>query len=225
MTRIIKAPDVRRSEILDVTQRLFYLKGYEQTSIQDIITEIGIAKGTFYHYFSSKQDLLDAMIERMIEQTLQTVEPIVNDDQLNALEKFTQFFAYIESWKIENKTFLLEVLKVWHKDENAIFRQKMGVETTRAVAPVLAKIIKQGVVEGIFVTDYPEDLAEVILQIGQPLSETATELLLNVEQDDHTLEIITRKVIVYERAIERVLGAPPNSLKLFDLDIIKLWFE
>ena len=80
-------------------------------------------------------------------------------------------------------------------------------------------------VEGIFVTDYPEDLAEVILQIGQPLSETATELLLNIEQDEHTLEIITRKVIVYERAIERVLGAPPNSLKLFDLNIIKLWFE
>ena len=225
MTRIIKAPDVRRSEILDVAQRLIYLKGYEQTSVQDIITEIGIAKGTFYHYFSSKQDLLDAMIERMIDQTLQTVEPIVKDDQLNALEKFTRFFAYIESWKIENKTFLLEVLKVWHKDENAIFRQKMGVETTRAVAPVLAKIIQQGVVEGIFVTDYPEDLAEVILQIGQPLSETATELLLNIEQDEHTLEIITRKVIVYERAIERVLGAPPNSLKLFDLNIIKLWFE
>ena len=225
MTRIIKAPDVRRGEILDVAQRLIYLKGYEQTSVQDIITEIGIAKGTFYHYFSSKQDLLDAMIERMIDQTLQTVEPIVKDDQLNALEKFTRFFAYIESWKIENKTFLLEVLKVWHKDENAIFRQKMGVETTRAVAPVLAKIIQQGVVEGIFVTDYPEDLAEVILQIGQPLSETATELLLNIEQDEHTLEIITRKVIVYERAIERVLGAPPNSLKLFDLNIIKLWFE
>ena len=225
MTRIIKAPDVRRSEILDVAQKLIYLKGYEQTSVQDIITEIGIAKGTFYHYFSSKQDLLDAIIKRMIEQTLQTVEPIVNDNQLNALEKFTRFFAYIESWKIENKTFLLEVLKVWHKDENAIFRQKMGVETTRAVAPVLAKIIQQGVVEGIFVTNYPEDLAEVILQIGQPLSETATELLLNIEQDDHTLEIITRKVIVYERAIERVLGAPPNSLKLFDLDIIKLWFE
>ena len=225
MTRIIKAPDVRRSEILDVAQRLIYLKGYEQTSVQDIITEIGIAKGTFYHYFSSKQDLLDAMIERMIDQTLQTVEPIVKDDQLNALEKFTRFFAYIESWKIENKTFLLEVLKVWHKDENAIFRQKMGVETTRAVAPVLAKIIQQGVVEGIFVTDYPEDLAEVILQIGQPLSETATELLLNIEQDEHTLEIITRKVNVYERAIERVLGAPPNSLKLFDLNIIKLWFE
>ena len=225
MTRIIKDPDVRRSEILDVAQKLFYLKGYEQTSVQDIITEIGIAKGTFYHYFSSKQDLLDAMIKRMIDQTLQTVEPIVNDDQLNALEKFTRFFAYIESWKIENKTFLLEVLKVWHKDENAIFRQKMGVETTRAVAPVLAKIIQQGAVEGIFVTAYPEDLAEVILQIGQPLSETATELLLNIEQDDQTLEIITRKVIVYERAIERVLGAPPNSLKLFDLNIIKLWFE
>lgn len=54
---------MRRSEILDVAQRLFYLKGYDQTSVQDIITEIGIAKGTFYHYFNSKLELLDAIID------------------------------------------------------------------------------------------------------------------------------------------------------------------
>ena len=225
MARIVKNPDVRRGEILDVAQRLFYLKGYEQTSVQDIIDAIAIAKGTFYHYFSSKLDLLDALVERMLSQTVQAVEPIVSDDQLNAIEKFTRFFTYIESWKIENKTFFLEVLKAWHNDENAVFRQKMGVETTKTVAPVLAKIIQQGVAEGVFVTDYPDDLAEIILKIGQPLSETAAKLLLTIEPDDHTLEIITRKVNVYERAIERVLGAPPNSLQLVDLNVIRLWFE
>ena len=120
MARIVKAPDVRRSEILDVAQRLFYRNGYEQSSVQDIISEIGIAKGTFYHYFSSKQDLLDAMIERMIDQTLQAVEPIVNDNQLNALEKFTRFFAYVESWKIENGLLVLTDITLQGSDRDVL---------------------------------------------------------------------------------------------------------
>ena len=137
MARIVKDPDVRRGEILDVAQKFFYQKGYEQTSVQDVITEIGIAKGTFYHYFSSKLDLLDAMIERMIEQTLQSLEPLVEDDQLSALEKFERFFSDIADWKIENKTFFLDIMNVWHKDENAILRQKVkaaSVEKTSASA-------------------------------------------------------------------------------------------
>ncbi len=225
MSRVVKDYEVRRTELLDTAQSLFFKKGFEPTSIQEIIDDIGIAKGTFYHYFNSKLDLLDGLIERMLTQTLQAVKPIVDDDQLNALEKFERFFAHIESWKIEHKAFLLEVLRAWYKDRNAVFRQKMRAETISAVAPMLAKIIRQGVAEGVFVTDYPDDLAEVVLQIGQSLSETAVELLLHVEQDDHTLEIITRKVKVREQAIERVLGAPPDSLKIFNLNRIKLWFE
>ena len=92
-TRVVKDPAVRRSEILDVAQRLFYQKGYEQSSIQDVISEIGIAKGTFYYYFNSKLDLLDAVIERMVEQTLQSLELLVADDQLSALEKLERFFS------------------------------------------------------------------------------------------------------------------------------------
>ena len=98
----------------------------------------------------------------------------------------------------------------------------MRAEIIRAVAPMLAKIIRQGIAEGVFVTDYPDDLAGVVLQIGQSLSETAVELPLHIEQDDHTLEIITRRVDVYEQAIERVPGTPPDSVKISNRNRIKL---
>ena len=55
MTRIVKAPDVRRSELIACAQRLFYSMGYENTSVSDIVNEVGVAKGTFYYYFKSKQ--------------------------------------------------------------------------------------------------------------------------------------------------------------------------
>ncbi len=223
MTRIVKDPDVRRSEILDVAQKLVYLKGYEQTSIQDIITEIGIAKGTFYHYFSSKLDLLDAMIERMIEQTLQSLEPLVADDQLSALEKFERFFSDLADWKVQNRAFLLDILDIWYKDENAILRDKVNATSVEETVPLLAQIIEQGMAEGTFAAEYPADIAVIVLQIGQSLSDTLAKIILNEAHNDDTLAIIERKTMVYHHAIERTLNAPAGSIKLLNLDQIKPW--
>jgi AcrR family transcriptional regulator len=223
MVRIVKDPDVRRNEILDVAQRFFYQKGYEQTAVQDIITEIGIAKGTFYHYFSSKQDLLDAMIERMIEQTLQFLNPLVADGQLSALEKFERFFSNIANWKIENKAFLLDLMNILFKDENAILRYKVGAASVEKTVPLLAQIIEQGMAEGNFATEYPADIAEIVFHIGQSLSDTLVKIIMNEAHNDDKLAIIERKTIVYHHAIERVLNAPAGSIKLFDLDQVKPW--
>ena len=221
MARIIKDPDVRRSEILDVAQRLFYQKGYKRTSIQDIITEIGIAKGTFYHYFSSKLDLLDAMIERMIEQTLQSLEPLVANNQLSALEKFERFFSDIADWKIENKTFLLDLMNILYKDENAVLRYKIEAASVEKTVPLLAQIIEQGMAEGSFATEFPADIAEIVFQMGQSLSDTLVKIIINETHNDDTLSIIERKTIVYHHAIERTLNAPDGSIKLVNLEQIK----
>ena len=86
MVRVVKDCDVLWNEILDSAQRFFYSKGYEQTSIQDIIDDIRIAKRTFYHYFNSKLDLRDTSIERMSAEILQSTEPTVADDRLGAVE-------------------------------------------------------------------------------------------------------------------------------------------
>ena len=76
MARIVKEYDARHAEFLDVAQTLFFSKGYEQTSVQDIINTVGVAKGTFYHYFRSKVEVLDALVQRMFEQTLASLEPL-----------------------------------------------------------------------------------------------------------------------------------------------------
>jgi AcrR family transcriptional regulator len=223
MARIVKDPEVRRAEILEVAQRLFYQKGYGQTSIQDIITEIGIAKGTFYHYFNSKQDLLDGMIERMIDQTLQSLEPLVADDHLTALQKFERFFGDLADWKVENKTFFLDIMTMWYKDENAILRQKARTTSVVRTTPLLAKIIEQGITEGVFATEYPADIAGIVLQIMHALSDTLAKIIMDQPHNDDTLAMIERKTMVYHYAIERTLNAPTGSIKLFDLEQVKPW--
>ena len=69
MPRVVKEEDyaARRNEILDVARKLVYTRGYEQMSIQNILDALKISKGAFYHYFDSKQSLLDGLIERMLD--------------------------------------------------------------------------------------------------------------------------------------------------------------
>src|SRR2546430_8516671 len=116
MARIVKeeAYAVKRNEILDVAQRLVYTKGYEQMTIQDILDGLQISKGAFYHYFDSKQALLEAIIERMQHEVEQILLPIVHDRELPALEKLHRFFATVSSWKTARKDFFLALLRVWY---------------------------------------------------------------------------------------------------------------
>ena len=225
MVRVVKEHDERRSEILDKAQELFYTKGYKQTSIRDIIDGVGIAKGTFYHYFSSKIQLLDELIERMLGQTIEMVEPIVEDENLDALEKFHLFFSSIENWKIENKTFFKRILQVFYNDGNAVLLHKLKAASVTASTPPLSKIVRQGIEEGIFDTRFPDEIGEIIIVIGQFLSETLASLLLGERNNGVPLDTIERKITVTHYSLERLLGAPSGSIKIFDFGRLGQWFE
>src|SRR5438270_3185053 len=97
MPRIVKEEEYagKRNAILDVAQRLVYSKGYEQMTIQDMLDQLQISKGAFYHYFDSKQALLEALIERTKGEVEQLLIPIVHDPHLPALDKLQRVFAIL----------------------------------------------------------------------------------------------------------------------------------
>src|SRR4051794_14544761 len=118
MARVVKEHEyaAKRGDILDAAQRPIGTKGYEQMTIQHILDELQISKGAFYHYFGSKQAVLDALIDRMLQEAEQLLTPIVDDPQLPALEKFQRFFKASARWKSERKPFLLALMHVWYTD-------------------------------------------------------------------------------------------------------------
>jgi len=221
--RIVKEYNIRYNEILDCAQNFFFTLGYEQTSIQMIIDEVGIAKGTFYHYFHSKEELLDGVIKRMLNQNLAVLTPIVEDEQLNSLEKFTQFVNYIGNWKLENITFFKDVMKVYYQEENALFREKLKLASIHFAVPLLSQIIRQGIAEGEFETDDPESTAEIIIEIGQPLSRNFASLIVSTDKSNGDMTIIRNKINAYQTAIERILHAQPGSLQFIDFAQLDQW--
>lgn len=219
----------RRNEILDAAMKLVLTKGYEQMTIQDILDALHISKGAFYHYFDSKGDVLEALVERMIvEQVEPLLRPLVKDTELSALEKFHRFYNIAGRWKISQKTFMLELLQVWMGDENAIVRQKLMTSSIRSVAPLLTEIVQQGVDEGVFTSPYPDQVSNIIIYIMEGLSEKLTELLVSVKINHAECDIdgeINTFIGALNDAIERVLGAPKGSVKLINPQMMKVWFE
>lgn len=224
MSRIVKEHDERKNEILDVAQVLFYSKGYKQTSIQEIIDGVGIAKGTFYHYFSSKNQLLDELIARMIDQTIEMVEPVVSNEDLDALQKFHLFFRTIENWKLENKTFFKSILQIFYSDSNALLRQKLMAASMSAINPSLARIVRQGVDEGVFDTPFPDEIGATLYIVSQSLSVDLAHFMLS-DNGREELRTLERRIEVSQYALERILGAREGSIHIFDMDRLRQWFE
>ena len=223
MARVVKEHAVRRTEILDVAQRLVNTKGYEQMTIQDILDDLQISKGAFYHYFDSKQALLEALVERMGNQVEQLVLPIVHDPALPALEKLQRIFDMLNRWKIARKEFYLAVMRVWYADDNAIVRQKLRVAGVKTVAPWFSAIIRQGIQEGVFTNSYPDQAGEVVMSLIEDLDETLGEMLLSVKPERDVMRRVENTVAVYTDAVERVLGIPTGSLHLTDVETLKEW--
>src|SRR5437868_2267160 len=79
LARVIKPPEIRAAELLDCAQRLFFENGYENTTVNDIIGAAGVSKGAFYHYFASKEALLEALSLRLARDGLAELQPMLED--------------------------------------------------------------------------------------------------------------------------------------------------
>lgn len=154
-----KSPEARKKEIMDVAETLFITKGYAKTTINNILSEIDIAKGTFYYYFKSKEDVMDAIVDRFITIEVEAAEAIAADDTLKAPDKIFRIIMG-ENHHGNKKEKMIEEL---HEVSNEKMHQKSLIETIKQLTPILTKVIEQGIVEGVFETPYPRETVEVLL--------------------------------------------------------------
>jgi AcrR family transcriptional regulator len=215
MTREVKEHKIRRHEIINTAKTLFFQKGYDNTTIQDIIDTLGIAKGTFYHYFKSKDELLDSLVDQIIIEMSQRLKPIASAKK-SAIEKINDVFRIGAAYKVENLDSFLVIVKTLYRDENQILRDRMFQRSIEKNSPTITQIVKQGIKEGIFDTSYPEHMGEVIINLGKGINETICKTLLNVKTNAKTMcTQMTEKIKMYQEMIERILGASKGSIKIY----------
>ena len=215
----------RRDAFLDVAQRLVETKGYEAMSVQDVLDALDVSKGAFYHYFDSKQALLEAVVERFADGGMAAVAPVLNDPKLPALEKLERLFAGIAGWKAERKELVLGIIAVWNSDSNAIVREKLRRLTVRLMVPLLSRVVRQGVTEGVFAVASADETATVLVSLMQGFQDQATQLFIARQADTIPFEVVERTFAGFTLAFERILGISPGSLTLPDKATLDFWFR
>lgn len=219
-----QAHTLRRDEFLDVAQRLLQAKGYERMSIQDVLAETGASKGAFYHYFGSKQALLEAVVERLADAVAAGLAPVVATGG-DALDKLNGVFAALATWKVERRDLLMALLRVWQSDDNAVLRLKLRPGIAERVAPLLAAIVDQGLRENVFSVPDAEQSARVAVSLVQDLNDRLADLFLAMEAGQGEWHALEQAVAAHTDALERILGAPGGSVVLVDLAVLRAWFE
>ena len=215
---------VRRDAFLDVAQRLVQTKGYEAMSIQDVLNELEASKGAFYHYFDSKQELLEAVVERFADGAIADLAPVLNDPKLPALRKLERFFAGIARRKAEQRELVLAIIEIWNSDGNAIVREKLRRLTVSRMVPLLSTVIEQGIDEGVFRVASPDESATVFVSLLLGFQELANEYFIARQAGTITFEAVQRSVASFTEAFERILGIPRGSLTLTDEPTLHFWF-
>ena len=215
MARQVKPEEhaARRREILDAALQLMHDKGYAAMTIEDLLSTLQISKGALYHYFRSKQALLEGIVEQIGESATAELRRIV-DAPGTAVEKLHAYFAASYAWKSENATAVATLIRLWHDENNALLRLKMTQGSMRTTAPFLEAIIRQGCSEGVFHTGFPHEAAGIITAMGLHLADAFIDAL---EADgavgvDISGPHAKKAVAAYQQAFERILGMPDGSL-------------
>ncbi|UCF07676.1 MAG: TetR/AcrR family transcriptional regulator [Thermoplasmata archaeon] len=200
MIRVVKEPEERREELMDVAEKLIKKKGFEKTNVSDIVKKAKVAQGTFYYYFESKDDVLNAIINRFAVEMEEYLKIIVDDPSKGAIEKMLTLFEAGKKLR-EKRKGLTDYL---HEERNELLHYRIEKKKTPMVARYFSEIIQQGVKEGVFTTEYPKEAALAILAASSEIGHGA------IREGASKVEM-ARLLVVSLDLMERILGAKPGT--------------
>lgn len=223
MPRVVKHPDLRRSEILNHALALFLSRGHDSVSLNDIIADAGISKGVFYHYFLSKEALLAALADRFAHQTLAELDHVLKDRALNPLERLNAFLAKGTRIKTELAPGAWAVFGAIFRPENHGLYQRVVAASELLFRPILTDIISQGVKEHLFETADPEGVADLLQQLASNTYSFVTRIIgaRTGQEKQETLKAFHRRLRLNGVAIDRLLGLPDGTLYVPSLSEVK----
>jgi hypothetical protein len=197
--RVVKEAQERRNEILDAADELFGQKGFDGTSTNDILEKVGIARGTLYYHFKSKEDIMDALIDRYNVRILGGAQEIATDKSIPVNERIMRVVMALNISGESSK----EIMKQIHKPQNALMHQKIQKVLLSGVTPILAGIIREGIEQGMFSTPFPYECMEMVV--------TYTNTIFDDDMIKMTNEERTSRIQAFVFNVERLLGAKSGS--------------
>lgn len=188
----MKKGERRKQDLLNIAYRMFIEKGYENTSVDDIIAEAGIAKGTYYYYFESKEATLEAVIEMMIEKA----ENIAKAALMKPVPIPQKLASVVYAFQ-PNKDEIV-ITDVLERKENIVMHDKIGKKIVEVAVPILSDIVREGIAQGIFACTNVEERVKMLLIMSQNMFDYGAYSNKDIE--------------VYVDMLEKSLGAKEGTM-------------
>ncbi len=199
--REMKKAEERRNEILDAADELFTQKGFDGTSTSNILEKVGIARGTLYYHFKSKEDIMDALIERYTSTMLAKARAIAEDKSIAVNERILRV---VMALNIQHENGGQEIMEHVHKPQNALMHRKIQQVVMNQVPPILTAIIRDGIEQGVYHTPYPYECMEMIIAYTNAVFDDDLVLMTDEER--------AARIPAFIFNVERMLGVENGSL-------------
>lgn len=199
MVRVIKEAQERRNEILDAAELLFEQKGFDGCSTGDLLEKVGIARGTLYYHFKSKEEIMDALIERYNERIVARAKEAAKRADKTVLERLV---LVVRALQVESASDA--VMEHIHKQQNALMHQKIQNMLVSNVTPILAELAEEGNAAGVTNTPFPYQSMEMIMLYAS--------IAFDDERNDGDESMAQARYRAFAYNVERILGAKEGSL-------------
>lgn len=216
--RIVKSAEIRKQELLATAMRLFAAQGYEQTSINQIIAALNISKGAFYHHYSSKEDLVEALAAMYAEEAAARARSVLEDESLDAFGRLSMFLSRMRNSKTESAAELQAAFAPIFLERNRDLYERTQQAVNKVIQPILARIIAEGVADRTFDTSDAEAAAETMLHLMASTRAMVAGLYAATNQLDvqRQMNRLVDRMRYLSTVIDRILGIPEGSIELVD---------
>ena len=188
----MKKGEKRKGELLQIAYRLFLSQGYENTSVDEIIEAAGIAKGTFYYYFQSKEQMLEAVIGMMIEKEADVARQVLASG-MPVPQKIVGIVSSVRPTQEERP-----IEDALNRPENVLMHDKLQRQLLADILPLLSKAVEEGVRDGLFACDHIPERVRMLLLLSCDLFDEGQYTEADVD--------------VFIDMMEKLLGAAPGTM-------------
>ncbi|MUM16483.1 TetR/AcrR family transcriptional regulator [Mycobacterium sp. CBMA271] len=219
MPRVVKHPELRRIELLDLAMALFLERGYERVSLNDLIATSGMSKGAFYHYFPSKEALVAALAERSADQAFEALSAVFTEQGKGALDRLNAGLraSYEVKMALGAPESIAAMASMLRPENQALLRRISAIWEDK-FRPVLTDVITQGVAEGAFETFDPEGVGDMIQGFAANMGATVQRIMAapDARTQASAIDAAVLRQRLFGVATDRVLGLPDGTVEVLD---------
>jgi AcrR family transcriptional regulator len=212
----MKKGDIKRVQILDTAEKLFFEQGYDRTSVQDILNALQMSKGGFYHYFDAKDSVLKAVSERRAQSRFDQLNAAIYGLRRSPVEKLNMILAMANLFEAEEAPFAALMLKLCYRDKDASMNAHRRRILVDRLLPTLNDVIAEGVADGSFHTRHPMEIGRLLLLMACDVNDEVCGMLADNPDNPDVMLPMIELLNTWREGVEKLVGAPYGTVVLFE---------